>query len=54
MPTLRFAPESSVAKMPGLPSVGTLRTIWKPASRSRPKVNSQLSSTRHFSAAMPG
>jgi len=54
MPTLRLAPESRVAKIPGLPSVGIFLTIWNPASRSRPMVKSQLSSIRHFSAAIPG
>ena len=52
-PTVRGAPASSVAKMPGWPSVGTLLT-WNPASRSMLMVSSQPSFMPRFSAAMEG
>jgi len=47
-------PASSVAKMPGWPSVGTLLTDWKPASRRNFMVSSQPSFMPRFSAAMLG
>jgi len=53
-PTVRLAPESMVAKMPGCPSVGILVTVWNPASLSICIVNAQPSSTPLFSAAIEG
>src|SRR5438034_8449526 len=45
---------SSVAKMPGWPSLGSLVTCWKPASRNMPIVSWQPSSMPRFSAAIDG
>ena len=51
---MRGAPASSVAKTPGWPSVGTLLTAWKPASRASRIIISQPSATPPFSAAIEG
>src|SRR5437763_36431 len=53
-PSVRGAPASSVAKMPGWPSVGIFVTWSKPASLSMRMVSSQPSFTPRFSAAMEG
>src|SRR5437588_10611762 len=53
-PSVRGAPASSVAKMPGWPSVGIFVTWSKPASLSMRMVSSQPSFTPRFSAAMDG
>jgi hypothetical protein len=53
-PTVRGAPASSVAKTPGWPSVGTLVTAWKPASRAKRIIISQPSAMPRFSAAIDG
>src|SRR5437763_1950553 len=53
-PSVRGAPASSVAKMPGWPSVGIFVTWSKPASLSMRIVSSQPSFTPRFSAAMDG
>ena len=53
-PEVRGAPASSVAKMPGWPSVGTFVAPWKPASRNIRMVSSQPSFMPRFSAAMEG
>ena len=51
---MRGAPASSVAKIPGWPSVGTFETWSNPASRSICMVRSQPSVIPRFSAAMEG
>ncbi len=51
---MRGAPASSVAKMPGCPSVGTFATLWKPASLKSRMVSSQPSFMPRFSAAIEG
>ena len=51
---MRGAPASSVAKIPGWPSVEILVTAPKPASRSMFMVSSQPSFMPRFSAAMEG
>ena len=51
---MRGAPASSVANMPGWPSVGIFVTWPKPASRSMFMASSQPSSMPRFSAAIDG
>src|SRR5690349_18106985 len=53
-PSVCGAPASSVAKMPGCPSVAIFVTWSKPASRNSRMVSSQPSSMPRFSAAIDG